>query len=212
MQFKHVLGPESLKTSKVGGPEPSSSYGIAGDPTGPGSQNFFVAPSATSIPVNALAEPHIRQYPRHSSGLGLWPPLSAPASCGCFPLSCTGRSVTSPRPFTCVPGRAVAPLRCTHRRKLVLSPKRTLPEEGHTVFLSSLCSLPFYFCIQRSCGSSGGMRRRQPWTPWPSTGRGPPLSGGCLHHTDPLVVFTRCVFVGDFGGPLLPAGERALSF
>ena len=74
MQFKHVLGPESLKTSKVGGPEPSSSYGIAGDPTGPGSQNFFVAPSATSIPVNALAEPHIRQYPRHSSGLGLWPP------------------------------------------------------------------------------------------------------------------------------------------
>ena len=147
MQFKHVLGPESLKTSKVGGPEPSSSYGIAGDPTGPGSQNFFVAPSATSIPVNALAEPHICQYTPTLLWARLVPPLSAPASCGCFPLSCTGRSVTSPRPFTCVPGRAVAPLRCTHRRKLVLSPKRTLPEEGHTVFLSSLCSLPFYFFV-----------------------------------------------------------------
>ena len=210
MQFKHVLGPESLKTSKVGGPEPSSPYGIAGDPTGPGSQNFFVAPG----------HEHTRQCSGRTAHLSIPPtllwarlvaPLSAPASCGCFPLSCTGRSVTSPRPFTCVPGRAVAPLRCTHRRKLVLSPKRTLPEEGHTVFLSSLCSLPFYFCIQRSCGFSGGMRRRQPWTPWPSTSRAP-LSGGCLHHTDPLVVFTRCVFVGDFGGPLLPAGERALSF
>ena len=141
----------------------------------------------------------------------LVPSLSAPASCGCFPLSCTGRSVTSPRPFTCVPGRAVAPLRCTHRRKLVLSPKRTLPEEGHTVFLSSLCFLPFYFCFQRSCGSSGGMRRRQPWTPWPSTSR-VSLSGGCLHHTDPLVCFHALRICRRLWWPLLSAlGNRSFS-
>ena len=113
----------------------------------------------------------------------------APASCGCFPLSCTGRSVTSPRPFTCVPGRAVAPLRCTHRRKLVLSPKRTLPEEGHTVSLSPLCFLPVLFlypavvrlspvvCVGVSTGPlgrplAGSLRWLLPPPHW---------SAGCFH-------------------------------
>ena len=181
---------------------PSSPYGIAGDPTGPGSQNFFVAPGHEHTRQCSGRTTHC-QYTPTLLWARLVPSLSAPASCGCFPLSCTGRSVTSPRPFTCVPGRAVAPLRCTHRRKLVLSPKRTLPEEGHTVSLLPLCSpLPVPFLYPAVVRPLRWFVLASALDPLAVHLPGP-LDGCCLHHTDPLVVFTRCVFVEDFGGPAL---------
>ena len=77
MQFKHVLGPESLKTSKVGGPEPSSSYGIAGDPTGPGSQNFFVAPGHEHTRQCSGRTAHLSIHPDTPLGSACAPPLGA---------------------------------------------------------------------------------------------------------------------------------------
>ena len=147
-------GPKTLKTSEVSRPVPSPHTVSPASQSGLGTARLF---------RDHPGHEHSRQCSGRTAHLPVLPciPLGsacalplAPASCGCFPLSCTGRSVTSPRPFTCVPGRAVAPLRCTHRRKLVLSPKRTLPEEVHTVFLSSLLFLLLrsYFCIQRACG------------------------------------------------------------
>ena len=190
MQFKHVLGPESLKTSKVGGPEPSSSYGIAGDPTGPGSQNFFVAPSATSIPVNALAEPHIRQYPRHSSGLGLWPPsrrllLAAvsryPALAAALPHR--GRSLAflgePSLPFGALTGGSL------FSRPKERCPRRVTPSSCRpfvpflSIFVSSGRAAPPVVCVGVSPGPLGRPLAGAP----PFVGRLPPPHGsaGCFH-------------------------------
>jgi hypothetical protein len=109
--------------------------------------------------------------PRHSSGLGLCPPsrrllLAAvsryPALAAALPHR--GRSLAflgePSLPFGALTGGSL------FSRPKERCPRRVTPSSGRPP-----CFLPFYFCIQRSCGSSGGMRRRQPWTPLPSTSR-----------------------------------------
>ena len=141
--------------------------------------------------------------PLHSSGLGLCPPswrllLAAvsryPALAAALPHR--GRSLA----FL---GEPSLPFGALTGGSLFSRPKERCPRR---VTPSSCCPfvLPFlfHFCIQRSCGPSGGLCWRQHWTPLAVHLPGP-LDGCRLHHTDPLVVFTRCVFVEDFGGPAL---------
>ena len=166
---------------------------------------------ATSIPVNALAEPHTCQF----SPAFLWARLVPspwrlllaavsryPALAAALPHR--GRSLA----FL---GKPSLPFGALTGGSLFSRPKERCPRR----FTPSSCrpscsfSLGHIFVSSGRVVSSGDMRRHQPWTPWPSTSR-VSLSGGCLHHTDPLVCFHALRICRRLWWPLLSAiGNRS---
>ena len=168
-------GPKTLKTSEVSRPVPSPHTVSPASHSGHGTASLFRDHLATSIPVNALAEPHTCQF----SPALLWARLVPspwglllaavsryPALAAALPHR--GRSLAflgePSLPFGALTGGSLFSRpkeRC--RRRVTPSPCRPL------------CSLlPFHFYIQRSCGFFRWFVLASALDPpWPSTCRVP---------------------------------------